>query len=123
MNEQTVQEWATAKLKLAELKETELELRKEICDHILGDKIKGSKKGVIGSFTLSASAKLNQTIDKELLKSIWPDLSIEEKKCIKFDPKIVAKEYKTVDAKSNLHQAITSKPGTPTLEIKGVKEK
>ena len=120
--EETVKEWITHKDKLAQVKSDELESRNKICDHILQGKLKGAKKGVIGIYTLTATAKLGQKIDEDELKVIWPDLSPIEKKCIKFDPRIIAKEYKDIPADSIINQAIETKPGTPTLELKSVKE-
>ena len=108
------------KEKLTEAKEKELLFRKEICEHILGDKIKGSKKGTIGIYVLSASAKLNIKLDAELLESMWKELSDGEKACIKYKPSLIAAEYKNVDSQAKLHRCIDSKPGTPTLTLKSV---
>jgi len=118
--EETVKKWIEQKEILTNAKVTELALRNEIAAHILQDKIKGAKKGVIGAYKLTATAKLNAKIDKEALKAIWKDLSPAEKQAVKFDPKIVAAKYKTLDAKCMIHQTITHKPGTPGLELKGV---
>lgn len=121
--ESKVKDWLEAKEQLAEAKSTELSLRKEICEHILQDKRKGTKKGIIGPYILSATAKLNAKIDKDALKAIWKDLSKDEKKAIRFKPEIAAKEYKKLDERSIIHQTITHTPGTPGLELKSVKEK
>jgi adenylate cyclase len=120
--EEKVKAWIVQKDKLAAAKIAEGELRAEICEHILAGKIKGAKKGIIGVYVLIATAKLGQKIDKDALKSIWTDLSKAERQAIRFKPELIAKEYKMLGAKSILHQTITSKPGTPGLELKAIKE-
>lgn len=118
--EEKVKEWIVAKDKLFAAKTAELELRNEICEHILSGKIKGAKKGVIGAYTLTATAKLNAKIDREALKALWNCLEPLEKAAVKFDPKLIAAKYKDVPEDSKLHSTITHKPGTPGLELKGV---
>lgn len=120
--EETVEKWINLSAQLSSIKEQELELRNKICSHILKDKLKGSKKATIGRYVLNATAKLNQKIDKELLETIWEDLSPEEKAAVKFNPSLVAKEYKKLSEKSLLNRAIDSKPGTPSLDLKGTLE-
>lgn len=119
--EKEVKEWIVQKDRLSATKAAELKLRKKICEHILSGKIKGAKKGVIGPYILTATAKLNNKIDKDALKGIWKDLNKTEMACVKFDPKLVAKEYKTLGSKSILQQVITTKPSPPGLELKGIK--
>lgn len=118
--EEKVELWLKAAEELKEVKENELSLRKDICDHILKGQVKGSKKGTIGRYILNATAKLNQNIDKELLQAIWKELSPAEKASVKFTPSIIAKEYKELPDNSILNRAIDSKPGTPSLELKGI---
>lgn len=115
-----VQSWLIAKEELATLKARELDLRNQICEHILDGKIKGTSNKVIGVYSLSAAAKLNNKVEKEELQAMWSDLSPEEKECVKFKPEVVAKNYGKIAADSNLHRVITSKPGTPTLTLKGM---
>ena len=123
MNEKVVKEWIFTKDKLTQAKEQELKLRKEICEHILQEKIKGSKKGSIGVYVLVASAKLNNKLDAELLESIWKELSEKEKACIKYKPSLIAKEYNSLDGAVKLHRCIDSKPGTPSLTLKSITKK
>jgi len=118
--EKKVESWIQWKGKLTEAKEKELLLRKEICEHILEGKIKGSKKGTIGKYILIASAKLNDKLDAELLESIWKELSEKEKACIKYKPNLIAAEYKKVTGAVKLHRCIDSKPGIPTLTLKSI---
>lgn len=123
LTEEKVEKWIITKAALDEIKKEEMELRKELCDYILEGNIKGSKKKLIGKYQLTASAKLNSSIDKEVLNTIWEDLSVEEKACFRFDPKLVAKEYKKLSPEYTiLHSAIVDKPGAPTLSFKKVEE-
>lgn len=118
--EKKIGEWIIQKHKLDVAKKHELELRKEICEHILQGKIKGSKKSTIGTYVLTATAKINNKIDAELLESIWESLSDKEKACVKYKPSLIAAEYKKLKGAVKLHRCIDSKPGTPALTLKSV---
>ena len=118
-----VESWLKWKSNLAVAKENELNLRKEICEHILQGKVKGSKKSSIGVYILTATAKLNIKIDSEHLETIWKELPPEEKACIKYKPSLIAAEYKKLKGKITLNRCIDSKPGTPGLELKSVTKK
>lgn len=115
--EDKIKEWLTVSINLKVLKKQEIELRKEIAEHILDGKIKGSKKAIIGNDTMIATGVASPKLDEDLLKTIWSDLSKKEKACIKFSPKLVNDEYKKLDEKSNLHRAVELKPGMPQLKI------
>lgn len=122
VTEEKVKEWLIISGRLKSIKEDEMELRKEICDHILDGKIKGAKSSTFGKYTMTATAKIGEKVDQDLLKVMWPELSKAEKACFKFKADLVSKEYKTLDAKSNVHRAVDSKPGAPTLALKAMKE-
>ena len=115
--------WAEAEAALGRAKATELALRLEICKEVLAGKPKGVAHLIVDGFDVAATAKINTKIDKEVLDTIWPSLSQTEKESVRFKPEIVAKQYGFLDAKSNLHQAVITTPGTPSLEIKPIKEK
>ncbi len=121
MENETILQWVEAAENLRMAKEYELLLRNQICDFILDGKVKGSKTAIInGIYKMAATAKVNDSVDAELLQAMWKDLSPAEKSSIKFKPALIAKVYKTLDGKSNIHRAISSKPGTPSLELKQV---
>ena len=117
VNPRLIKTWMVAKDQLDKIKAHELEIRKEIAEHILDGKIKGAKKGSIGKYNLTATGKLNYVVDAEFLENIWSELTPQEKEAIKYKPSIVASKYKTLDAKSKLNKAITSKSGTPSLKL------
>lgn len=120
--EETIKTWLVLSKQLSGLKEIELELRNRICEKVLKDTMKGSKTDTIGKFILTATAKTNKKVDKDLLKTLWSDLSKEEKTCFEFNPKLVEKNYKKIEKDSNLHRVIEEKPGTPSLKLKSIKD-
>lgn len=113
-----VKAWITSKEKLDNAKSMELKLRLQICEHILDGKAKGSKKATVGKFILTATAKLTEKVDPSLLDVFWPELTAEEKDCIKFKPSLKAKEFHKLKDAMLLHRAVDSKPGTPTLILR-----
>jgi len=120
VDDKKIEYWIWIKNKLDVAKKEELETRKEICEHILQGKIKGAKKGTIGKYILTATAKMNNRVDAEFLKSVWESLSDKEKACIKYKPSLIAAEYKKLKGAMVLHRCIDSKPGTPALALKTV---
>lgn len=120
--ERSVVLWMTALGKLNHLKETETSLRREIADHILNGKIKGSKKKNVGKFVMVATAKINESPDKDELKAIWPTLTKAEKACIRFKPELIAKKYAELPNDARIKSVITAKPGMPSLELKSIME-
>lgn len=120
ITEKKVKAWIAAKIKLDTAKKQELELRLPICEEILAGKVKGTKKAAVKKFLLTATAKLNEKVDEDLLDTIWEDLADEEKECIKFKPSIKAKEFHKLKDSMLLHRAIDSKPGMPALTVKGI---
>ena len=117
-----IEVWIAAKANLDVVKAKEMELRKEICEAVLQGTHKGTEHLIVEGLDVAATGKINTKVDTECLDTIWNDLSQGEKDCIVYKPSLVAKEYKTVDAKSKLHEAIITTPGTPTLKVKPVKE-
>jgi len=122
LKKKTLLQWEEAKIELDVAKENEMVLRKEICEEILKDQIKGTTHFKKFGLDAAATAKLSQKFDVDILKEIFHKLNKEEKGCIKYDPKLVAKKYKELPEDSILHQAVESKPGTPSLKIKHIEE-
>ena len=122
MDKQVVLDWIEAKAELSLAKANEMKLRLAISDEVLAGHKKGVKHLLVEGLDVAATAKLNTTLDPEMLDSIWNDLPQEERDCIVHKPSLVAKNYKNLDEDSKLHQAVTTKPGTPTLSVKPVKE-
>lgn len=114
--------WQLAKDKLDAAKAKELELRKEICEEILGDNVKGTHKKEFSGMTAKAVGKINMKFDTVILKEIFPDLSKEEKLCIRYKQELVAKHYGLLPEDSIFHKAVITSAGTPSLELKIEKE-
>lgn len=105
--------WGVWKESLAEAKEKEMSFRKHACKLIFNNsESEESKEVVKGVFKYKAKQGLNRSIDKSALESIYNDLSDEEKKCIKWEPKV---SWTKIPEDSILWDIITEKPATPTL--------
>ncbi|MCP3685780.1 MAG: hypothetical protein GY861_24290 [bacterium] len=117
-----IEEWLEAEAKLKEAKAEEIRLRNKICSFILQDTLKGSVKMKLFAWNLTATAKVNKTLDAELLQAITPDLTQEERDAIKWSPKIVAKAFKLLGEDTKLNEVITEKPGTPSLKAVPLKK-
>ena len=115
-------QWEEAKIELDIAKEKEMDLRKEICSEILQDQQKGVKHFKKFGLDAAATAKLNQKLDVDTIKSIFKKLDKQEKACIKYDPKLVAANYKELPEDSIFHSAVESTPSTPSLKIKHLEE-
>ena len=117
------EEWLAAQDDLRIAKARELALRKEICDEILVEKLEGSKTVVADSFKVTATAKLNRSIDREVLETLWDDLTDLEKEAVVYKPSLVLPIYKKIEgSNSRLEEAITVKPGLSSLKIIPVEE-
>ena len=115
--------WQKAKADLDAAKATEMELRTEICESVLGDKTKGVMHFKKFGLDTAATGRENQKILTDVLKTIFKKLSPDEKACIKYKPELKSKEYKALPKDSIFHKAVETKPGTPALEIKPIKTK
>ena len=112
-----VLKWSELSTDLLSIKKRESSLRKKIADVVLNGKKKGIKHEILENLKVSATGKINLTIDKEGLRAIWSDLSKEERACINFDPSIVVSKYNKISDESPLKSVITAKPGHPGLKI------
>ncbi len=118
-----IQEYQNIKNNLEILNNEELKLRNIICKEILEDKTEGSKTvKTEDGYKLTATAKVNKTIDIELLTKIDILLTKEEKACITWKPTLKTKEYKALTLDATLHKAVTIKNGTSQLKIEYVGE-
>jgi len=115
-------EWQEAKEILDAAKENESKLRKGICEAILQDKVKGTKSVTKFGFKATAVATVNVKIDKEVLSGIFKELTAEEKACLRYKPELKAKEYQALTDESILHRAVTTSPGTSSLELNPIED-
>lgn len=111
-------DWYKLSLQVKELKAKEIKIRRELCAELFG--------GRVGEFTvkrdnpiyvLSAKSDVNRNIDETALLIMMDDLTDQERRCIKFSPKLVLGEYRKLDDDSKLHEVISESPAMPTLKI------
>jgi hypothetical protein len=117
-DEFTLLEWQKAKIKLDKAKKAELELRNKILSKVLADKQVGSKTTVFGGYKITATARLNYSIDEAELSILGDTLTEEEKACVDWKPKVNQARYNKLPDDSKLKQAVTVKPGQGALSIK-----
>lgn len=111
-------EWMEAKTALNLAKQEELRLRNAICSTHLEEVIEGSQTTRFEGLKITATAKLNRTVDRELLSAIWDDLTDEERECIDYKPNLKLANYKRIEASGGLLlDAVTVKPGQSALAI------
>ena len=112
------QQWLDATNELKSAKDKELELRNLICEEILAQKLEGATTVHVPGFKVTATAKLNRSVDREVLEAIWDGLPDEEKECIDYKPSLKLTAYKKIEiGGGKLLEAVTVKPAQATLKI------
>ena len=121
MNKSKIVEWKEMERQLKELKQKEMELRKKIAFHVLGDtqfnKGRATNKADIDGIEIKATLPLNYTINEEILSQIWNSLPNEEKECIIYKPRLSLRIYHKLPKDSLINEALSTKFGAPTLSI------
>ena len=123
LTEEKVTEWLRQKGILAEAKDREMELRRELVSGIVEGSLKASTTTTIGKYVLKGSAKVSSTItaaDSKALSSVFDTLPPLEKEAVVFKPSLVASVYKKLPGDSKLNQFVTTKPAAPSLELKEI---
>ncbi len=113
--DEKLEEYRVMKEDLAQLKQDEMDLRVEIADEIG----KGLDAGThnfskYAGLKVKLVSKLAYSIDKNILEGIV--LSEEEAECIRWKPELNLTKFKQVDTDA-LDDAITIKPGAPTITV------
>ena len=117
-NARMIKEWQDLKAQIEELNLRERQIRAELCQEILGDKLEGSVTARDGEMKITATAILNRTLDQAVLESVWEELSWEEQQCVEYKPKLKVKAYKEFETTdSKLLEAVTVKPGMAQLRV------
>lgn len=109
--------WLEAKKNLAKFKSSELELRNKIIQSFIEDQVSGTVKVKKGAYSITIGLSLNNSLDEDVLDTIWSELTESEKGCIKTKPSLIAKELNNLTGHEKLFEAITVKPRQPTLKI------
>ena len=110
--------WLAAKAALDKAKKQELELRNQILPKVLEDKQSGSKTTIFGGHKVTATARLNYTLDEAEYSILTSSLGDDELACIQWRPKVNIKAYSMLPDDSLLRTAVTVKPGQAGLAIK-----
>lgn len=112
------EEWLAVQAELRTLKATELKLRDKICKQILADKLEGAVTIKKPHYKVTATARVNRTIDRDMLEALWTDLTPAEQESIDYKPNLVLANYKKVEQTGGkLLEAVTVKPGQASLKI------
>ncbi len=112
------EEWLDLSDQLRSLKALELKLRNRIAAPLLSEKVEGTVSSTNTKYKITATARVNRTIDRELLEAIWEDLSLDEQECIDYKPSLVLSNYKPYEETGGkLMEAVTVKPGQASLKI------
>ncbi len=112
------EEWMEAYRDLQRAKQNELMLRNAITTVQLEEVLEGSKTSRSGNLKIVATAKLNRSVDRAVLDTIWEDLTPEEQECVDFKPSLKLSNYKKIEATGGkLLEAVTVKPGQASLKI------
>jgi len=113
------QEWLEASIALEKAKRVELDLRNQICEKILVDKLEGAKTVTDGNFKITATARVNRNIDAKVLSAIFDELTDEEKQAVEYKPQLRISLYKPIEESGGkLLEAVTVTPGQASLTIK-----
>ena len=121
---QDVLDFEQAQIALIKAKSVEIELRKKIINHFrYGSNLEGVQhKSIEGlEMDIVVTLKLGRTLDKDALKTIWADLSEEQRDTIEYKPSLDLKAYKqllTNDAAGELINVVTEKPGLASVTLK-----
>lgn len=115
-------DYIEAKAKLGFWKKKELEIRNEILEEMASAKDEGSVSKTVDGLKITASYKMNRSIDKAVLSNIWDSLNQEESECIEYKPTLVLKEFRKLEevGKSILLDAVVLKPAQGSITIKEV---
>ena len=110
--------WMNLAATLRDVKAREMILRKEIAADILEGLVPPCKSKVsFGEIKTQIENTVSHNVDRDVVNSIFSDLSIEDKEALKFIPELKLREYKKLPKDSLLHEAVTTKPSAPTIKI------
>lgn len=113
-----IQQWYTLKQELARIKKEEAALRRRICETLFnGRQGEFTVETETDDYTLKATSKVSRSIDETTLKSLLPELSEEEKTCVRWKASLDTRRWRKLPDNSLLNQAVVEKPAMPTLTL------
>lgn len=116
--------WQKASQILAQMKEEEMSLRKEIFSLAFPHAKEGTNTMPLeNGWKLVAVHKINRTLDVAAFdnaRQSMADIGIDPRELIKYSPELVTGEYNKLseDQKQLVDFCLTSKPGAPSLTLK-----
>lgn len=119
MNKKDFLQWIEFQHQLKNAKQNELTLRKKLCN----DMFRSNKLIIMlpeFNYEFQAKRSFNYTVNEDVLETIWSTLTEIERNVIKFKPSVKEGGYKKLSSTMTIHEAITKKPGVPTLTLKVV---
>lgn len=115
--------WNELQAKLASIKDEEMKLRKEIFEECFPTPVEGTATiDMPEGWTLKGTYKLTRSIDEAALPAVLAELrkhKVSTDTIITYKPNLSLSNYRKLDPKWQrvLEQAMTVKPGAPTLEL------
>ena len=117
------EEWLEVSAQLRTLKAKELKLRDKIVKPLLEDKLEGAATSYKKGYKVTATARVNRTLDRELLEAIWEDLPLDEQEAVDWKPSLILQNYRRIEEQGGkLLEAVTVKPGQASLKIERVED-
>ena len=113
--------WHEISVLLKRTKVREMELRKELCEELIGGEGmtngRVTVKGHEGHLDFTAVQALSYRLDVAALDALWSSLSQHEKSVIVYKPSLALTEYKKLHETSILHEAVITTLAMPTLVV------
>jgi len=122
--EDLLYKWQGAKILLDDARAREIELRKQICGHLLNNATPGTHNFVIGQYNpicVKATRKITHHLDQQPLLDLYEQgqLTAEEENLLRLKLELNLREYKKTDQaiRARIDEHITTYDAMPTLEI------
>lgn len=111
-------EWQSLATALKKAREGERALRDELTDIFLGD---DRSKRILRFEFMGMNIEVNQgetrTVDQGALTTVYPELTEEDKKALKFEGKLIAAFYKELPKDSLVHEVVTTRANLPSMKV------
>ena len=113
--------WHEMSVLLKRTKVREMELRKELCEELIGGEGmtngRVTVKGHQGHLDYTAVQALSHRLDVAALDALYSSLSAHEKSVVIYKPSLALTEYKKLPDTSLLHEAVITTLSAPTLQV------
>lgn len=111
-------DWHRLATVLKETKDLEKELRIELTDLFLGDdRSKRKNKFEFMGMEIEVTQGASVSVDQGALTAVYPELTEDDKKALKFEGKLISAFYKELPADSLVHEVVTTRPNLPSMKV------